>query len=195
MIIIGITGGIGMGKSLLTRQCALLGAKTCSSDAVVHQLLEKGGKAVEAVAACFPGVKKNGAIDRKALGAVVFADREKRARLEAILHPMVFAEEKSFAHRQRKLGAALVVFDIPLLFETGGESRCDITITAAAPTFLQRRRVMARQGMTQQKFSAIAASQMREQQKRQRADFVVQTGLGKGYSMRQLKIILSQIHA
>jgi dephospho-CoA kinase len=186
MIIIGLTGGIGMGKSTLAAQFARLGAKVCSADALVHSLLSKGGAAVGPVGKLFPGTVKGGAVDRKALGEIVFADRKKLKQLEQLLHPLVVAEEDAFIERARRKGAKLVVLDIPLLFETNAEKRFHVTALASAPHFLQKQRVLKRQGMTAQKFDRIIAAQMRERDKRRRADMVILTGLGKSYSFRKL---------
>lgn len=191
MIVIGLTGGIGMGKSTLAKQLALLGAKICHADAIVHRLLDSGGAAVSAVARAFPGTEKGGAIDRKKLGDIVFNDEKKRKKLEALLHPLVFAEEDRFIEKQRALGAKYVVLDIPLLFETGSEVRCDIVIVASAPSFVQRQRVLARHHMTGERFASILRQQMSDRDKCLLADFVVQTGQGKAYSMRQLKQIMA----
>lgn len=187
MITIGITGSIGMGKSTVTRQCALLGAKTLNSDALVHRLMAPGGRAFAPVAGAFPSAVKNGMIDRKSLGDIVFADEKKLRLLESILHPLVIAEEKKFALAAKRKGARVVVFDIPLLFETGGDGRMDLTLAASAPYLIQRQRVMARENMTAEKFARILARQMPDREKCRRADFIVQTGLGKAASMRQVK--------
>lgn len=195
MMVLGLTGSIGMGKSVLARQFALLGAKVCNADDMVHSLMAKGGEAVGAVEKEFPGVAKNGAVDRKALGAIVFADVEKRKLLESILHPLVVAAEDAFIKKNRALGARLVVMDIPLLFETGGEKRCDAVVVVTAPPFIQKQRVMKRPHMTPEKFRCIVQSQLCDRDKRLLADFVVQTGLGKAYSMHRLKTILAELHA
>lgn len=186
-MVIGLTGGIGMGKSTVASQLALLGAKICNADAIVHRLLGKSGAAVAAVEKLFPGTVKNGAVDRKLLGDVVFHDAAKMKMLEQLLHPLVVAEENRFIERSQRLGAKLVVLDIPLLFETGVEKRCDKVMVASAPAFLQAARVLKRPGMTQAKFRRIIASQLPERAKRKRADAVILTGLGRAYSFRQLK--------
>lgn len=194
-IVIGITGSVGMGKSTLTGQCAELGAKTCNSDMIVHQLLAKGGAAVEAVGKQFPKTVVGDAVDRKALGAIVFYDQEKLKLLESILHPLVAAEEERFIAKCKGEGAPYAVLDIPLLFETGAEKRCNAVIVASAPPFIQAYRVMKRPGMTAEKFTRILARQMPSSEKRKRADFVVQTGFGRAYSFYQLKQILRKLHA
>lgn len=192
-LIIGLTGGIGMGKSTLASQLAAMGAKICNADHIVHKLLSKGGAGVEPVGKAFPGVVSGGAVNRKALGEIVFADGQKRRELEAILHPLVVAQENAFMMKEGRLGARLLVLDIPLLFETAADERCDVVLVASAPAFLQRSRVLKRPGMSEQKFRRIVASQMPERHKRFLADAVVATGLGKAHSYRQMKKILEQL--
>jgi dephospho-CoA kinase len=187
MIVIGLTGSIGMGKSTLAMQLQSLGAKVCSADAIVHQLMGKGGKAVAAIGELFQGVVKDGAVDRKALGAIVFNDKEQLKRLEQLLHPLVVAAENTFVWQQRCLGARMAVLDIPLLFETGADQRCDVTMVVSAPHFLQRQRVLKRAGMSEEKFKLILRTQMPDRDKRRRADRLVLTGLGKSHSMKTLK--------
>ncbi len=187
MIIIGLTGSIGMGKSTIAGQFASLGAKICSADSCVHKLLGKNGAAVGIISKNFPDAVKSGIVDRKILGQIVFLDKEKLKLLENILHPLVQEMENEFISRARRLGAKLVVLDIPLLFETAGENRVDYTVVVTAPYFIQRQRVMARSGMTAEKFERIIASQMQDMEKRNRADFVIPTGLGKAYSFKMLK--------
>jgi len=195
MIVIGLTGGIGMGKSTVAAQLAALGAKICNADAIVHKLLAKGGAAVEEVGKSFPGAVKNGAVDRGGLSELVFKDKGKLKLLERILHPLVVAEENRFIGKERRLGAKIVVLDIPLLFETQGEERCDMVIVAGAPPFIQKQRVMKRPNMTEQKFKAIVRSQMPEYEKRNRADRVIQTGLGKGHSFKNVALLVRGIYA
>lgn len=190
MIVIGLTGGIGMGKSTVAAQLAALGAKVISADAIVHRLLAEGGGAVEAVGKVFPGTVKKNAVDRKSLGEIVFNDKEKKKQLEALLHPLVVAEENRFIEQYQRMGARMAVLDIPLLFETGAEKRCDVTIVVTAPFFVQKQRVMRRLHMTEAKFNAIVGSQLPDLHKQQRADFVIETGLGKAHSFRQVCIIL-----
>ena len=196
MRVLGITGSIGMGKSVLAAQLKHLGVPTQNADHSVHRLLAKGGAAEKAVKAAFPkAVGAQGAIDRAALGKIVFADTEKREQLEAILHPLVAEAEMRFAQRMQALGVKMVAFDIPLLFETGAEARCDAVIVATAPGWLQRQRVLSRPGMSEEKFAAILRAQMSDAEKRARADFVVKTGLGKAYSLRRLKEIMVMLDA
>lgn len=193
MIVIGLTGSIGMGKSTLASQLAALGAKISNADDIVHRLLGKGGAAVKAVAKQFPGVAENGAVNRKALGDIVFRDKAKLRALERILHPLVVEAEIAFVRKQQRLGAALVALDIPLLFETGADERCDLTLVATAPFFIQRQRVLARPNMTEEKFREILRSQLPDCEKRARADVVVRTGLGKAASFRACKALVMTI--
>lgn len=191
--VLGLTGGIGMGKSTVTLQLASMGAHVCNADIIVHQLLAKGGAGVDPVGKAFKGVVKNGAVDRKALGAIVFKDKNKLKELEAILHPLVVAEENRFIEEQIAKGSKLVILDIPLLFETGAEKRCDAVMVVSSPAFIQRQRVMKRPGMTEEKFQSILASQMPDSEKRKRADIVIETGLGKAYSYRKIKQALLEL--
>lgn len=187
MIVIGLTGSIGMGKTTVARQFAALGAKICSADVCVHKLMSKGGIAVAEIQDNFPTVVKDGVVDRKILGQIVFADKQKLTLLENILHPLVRQMEDDFCERAKRLGVKLMVLDIPLLFETDGEERVDYTVVVTAPEFVQRQRVMARKNMTETKFERIVASQMQDLEKRNHADFVIPTGLGKAYSFRMAK--------
>jgi dephospho-CoA kinase len=193
VLVLGLTGSIGMGKTTVGRQLESMGAKLCSADAIVHRLMGEGGGAVEIIAKQFPKSRKGNAIDRKELGAIVFNDKEKLKQLEAILHPLVIAEENRFIEQQTRMGARMVVMDIPLLYETNGQKRCDYVLVVSAPGFLQRQRVMKRPGMTEEKFRRILASQMPDRAKRKHADFVVSTGLGRGYSFRQAATFIKGI--
>ena len=186
MLVIGLTGSIGMGKSTAAATLQRLGLPVHDADAVVHRLMERGGAAVAAVSEAFPGVERDGAVDRGLLGARVLDDDAAMKRLEAILHPLVRAEARRFLAQQARLRRPLAVLDIPLLFETGGDRLCDAVIVVSAPPFIQHARVMRRPGMTEAKFQAILARQMPDEEKRRRADFVVQTGLNKAHSLRQL---------
>lgn len=195
MIVIGLTGGIGMGKSSLAAQLEKLGARVCSADAIVHMLLGKNGAAVPAVGKRFPGVVKNNAVDRRALGAEVFSDHRALKALEKILHPLVVKEENRFIERERRKGHRVAVLEIPLLFETKAEKRCDLILVASASASVQRQRVMKRPGMTKEKFERILALQMPDREKRKRADVVINTGLGKRDSMKKLKELMEKLHA
>jgi dephospho-CoA kinase len=196
MIILGLTGSIGMGKSTAAAMLRRLGIPVHDADAAVHRLLEPGGAAVAPVAAAFPGSATDDArtgklqIDRAALGRLVFADTAALRRLEAILHPLVRADERRFRRRMTARHCPLVVLDIPLLFESGGDRRCDATLVVTAPPRIQRARVMARPRMTAERFAAIIAKQMPDATKRRRADFVVPTGLGRNATLRRLAAIV-----
>lgn len=175
MWVLGLTGSIGMGKSATAGMFRALGVPVHDADAAVHALYR--GKAVEPVEAAFPGVTRDGAIDRRVLGARVLNDPEALRRLEAIVHPLVRAEEETFLATARAAGARLAVLDIPLLFETGGK-RCHAICVVSAPKAVQRARVLDRPGMTEEKFASILAKQMPDEEKRRRAHFVIDTGRG-----------------
>jgi dephospho-CoA kinase len=191
LIVLGLTGSIGMGKSTAAAMLRRLGVPLFDADLVVHRLLAPSGAAVSAVSAAFPGVETEaGGIDRVLLGQRVFADPAALRRLEAILHPMVAAAEIRFLARSRARRVRLVVLDIPLLFETGAERRCDYVLVVSAPALVQRQRVMRRPGMTEIRLAAILRKQVPDYRKRQRADFVVPTGAGRGVTLRRLKAIV-----
>lgn len=193
MIILGLTGSIGMGKSSAAVMLRRMGVPVHDADASVHAMLA-GDRAVHGeIEARFPGVVGAGGVDRAKLGAAVFGDPAARRDLEAILHPRVRAAADAFIRRHRRLRTPVLVLDIPLLFETGGEDRVDAVIVVSAPAALQRRRVLARPGMDEERFENILASQVPDREKRRRADFVVETGLGKSYTFRRLKRIVMSI--
>jgi dephospho-CoA kinase len=194
MIVLGLTGSIGMGKSTAAAVIRRLGVPLYDADAEIHKMLGPGGAAVAAVEAAFPGVRgEDGAIDRRRLGARVFGKPEELRRLERILHPMVRAVERRWVAQQRVRGAKLVVLDIPLLFETDRIDRVDGVIVVSAPLRLQRARVMRRPGMSAERFSAVLASQFPDRKKRQRADFVVSTALSRAAAARQLEAIVRRV--
>jgi dephospho-CoA kinase len=191
LIVLGLTGSIGMGKSTTAAMLRRLGLPLFDADLAVHRLLAPSGAAVPLVSAVFPGVvTEAGGIDRSQLGKRVFTDRAALKRLESILHPMVAAEEQRFLARSRARREPLVVLDIPLLFETGAERRCDYVLVVSAPAVVQRQRVLRRPGMTAIRLDAILQKQIPDHQKRRRADFVVQTGLGRNLTLRRLKAIV-----
>lgn len=190
-LIVGLTGSIGMGKTAVAAMFRRLGIPVHDSDAAVHAALGKGGGAVDAVAAAFPGVVKAGAVDRGALGKVVFGEAAALKRLESILHPMVRASQARFLARARRRRAAMAVLDIPLLFETRGERRCDLVAVVSAPGFVQRRRVLARPGMTVERLAQIVAKQTPDSEKRRRADVVIPTGRGRAATLRAVKEIVT----
>lgn len=195
MIILGLTGSIGMGKTTVASQLTQCGIPVCSADTIVHKLLAKGGAAVAPVAEIFPETLEDGAINRTRLGEIVFTDKAQMTRLEHIIHPLVVSEENNFLEQQRKLSARMVVLDIPLLFETEAEKRCNAVIVVTAPAWIQKRRVLQRKGMTKEKFARILAQQMPDEQKRRRADFIIHTGMGKAYSLYQVKRLLRGFYA
>ncbi len=193
MIVLGLTGSIGMGKSTAARMLAAMGAPVCDSDAVVHGLLGKGGAAVAAIEAAFPGVVVNGAVDRRALGAAVFGNPEALRRLEAILHPRVQEAQRRFLRQAARRRVKVAVLDIPLLFETGAERRVDRVVVVSAPFPVQKARVMARPGMTAEKFAGILARQMPDAEKRRRADHVIRTGGGRLATRRALRGVIAAV--
>ncbi len=190
MLVLGLTGSIGMGKTAAAKMLRRMGLPLHDADRAVHRLLAKGGAAVTAVEAAFPGVAVDGAVDRERLAVRVFEDPAALERLEGILHPAVRWTTRAFLGRHARAGRPLVELDIPLLFETGGEALCDAVVVVTAPAFVQRARVMGRRGMTPARFQAILAKQMPDSEKRRRADFVVKTGLSKAATLRQLRAIV-----
>ena len=192
MKILCLTGSVGMGKTTAARMLRRLGIPVHDADAEVHRLLGRGGAAVTAVAKAFPGVKTGAAIDRAALGRIVFADQVALRRLEKILHPLVRRAERAFLAKARRQRETLVVLDIPLLFETGGEGRCDGVIVVSAPRAIQHARVLARPGMTKEKLAGIEARQMPDAEKRRRADIVIETGLGRRHSFDHLRRVIAR---
>jgi len=191
VIVLGLTGSIGMGKSTAAMTLQRLGVPLFDADRVVHRLLAPGGDAVDPVAAAFPGVRAaDGGIDRAILGQSVFSDALALSRLERIIHPMVAAGEKRFLAFARARREPIVVLDIPLLFESGSERRCDYVLVVSAPRLVQRQRVLRRRGMTERRFTAILGNQMPDREKRRRADFVVPTGLSRSLSLRRLRAIV-----
>jgi dephospho-CoA kinase len=193
MVVLGLTGSVGMGKSTAARMLRRLRVPVHDADAEVHRLLGPGGRAVPAVDQAFPGARKGNRIDRAALGRQVFDDPAALKRLEAILHPRVRTAERQFLAACCRRRAPVAVLDIPLLFETAGESRCDGVIVVSAPPRLQRARVLRRPGMTEARFAAILAQQMPDAEKRRRAGWVVPTGLGQALTLRRLKAILREV--
>ena len=181
-----------MGKSTAAAMLRRLGVPIFDADQVVHRLLAPGGGGVRPVSEMFPGVETAvGGIDRGLLGQRVFADPGALPRLEAILHPMVATEEKRFLNHVRARRERLAVLDIPLLFETGAESRCDYVLVVSAPAWVQRQRVLRRAGMTEIRLAAILRKQMPDREKRRRADFIVSTGLGRNLTLRHLRAVIS----
>ncbi|MGH6987850.1 MAG: dephospho-CoA kinase [Caulobacteraceae bacterium] len=193
MITIGLTGSVGMGKSTTAGFFADEGAPVYDADAEVHRLYAKGGAAVGRVEAAFPGVARDGAIDRKSLAERVLGDPKALARLNAIVWPLMADARQAFFEVARAAGAEVVVLDIPLLLETGGSERVDVVVVASAPSEIQRQRVLSRRDMTPAKFEAILAAQMPDAEKRARADFVIDTGEGFECAREQVRSVLDRL--
>ena len=191
MIVLGLTGSVAMGKSTTAGFFAAEGVPVHDADAVVHRLYE--GDAVPLVEAAFPGTTADGKIDRVKLGSRVMGDLAALRQLEAIVHPMVQAAERRFLAEAEAKGAPVVVLDIPLLFETGGDSRVDAVVVATAPAEVQRARAMSRSGMTEQRLDAMLARQMPDSEKRLRADFLVDTSRGLDDARAQVRAILDKV--
>lgn len=191
MLVLGLTGSIGMGKSTTSAMFQAEGVPVYDSDAAVHALYAAGGAAVAPVEAAFPGVVVDGAIDRARLSARVVGNSEALAKLEAIVHPLVGAHRIGFFEKAEAEGHEIVVLDIPLLFETGGEKKVDKVVVVSAPADVQRARVLARPEMTPEKFEAILARQIPDAEKRARADFVIDTGQGLEAAHHQVRDLLT----
>jgi dephospho-CoA kinase len=193
MLIVGLTGSIGMGKSTATRLLRQMRVPVYDADAAVHAVQAKGGEALQAIAAAFPGSVRDGVLDRAALGAQVFAEPAALRRLEAIVHPLVHARQRAFLKRHAARRTPIVVLDIPLLFEGNGHRRVDATLVVSAPYFLQKRRVLARPGMTEAKFLDIVRRQVPDSIKRRGADFVIPSNGGIAPTRRALQEALSAL--
>ena len=176
MIVLGLTGSIGMGKSTTAKLFAEAGVPVYDADAAVHQLYE--GEAVAAIEAAFPGTTVDGKVDRNKLSAQVVHDAAAIKRLEGIVHPMLGASRQKFLRDAEQSGAPVAVVDVPLLFETGGDKRVDAVVVVTTTPEIQRQRVLARDNMSAERFDAILARQLPDVEKRQRADFVVDTSHG-----------------
>jgi dephospho-CoA kinase len=187
MRIIGLTGGIGMGKSTAAAVFRRAGIPVFDADATVHALQARGGRAVRAIEHAFSGTVRNGTVDRQALRRAVLGNPDALRRLEAIVHPLVRDAERAFLARARRRGARVVVLDIPLLFETGGEARVDRVVVVSAPRDVQAGRLRKRGRMTEQQIEAVLARQMPDREKRRRADVVVPTGLSRHHAQRVLR--------
>lgn len=191
MIVIGLTGSVGMGKSTTAALFAEAGVPVHDADATVHRLYE--GEAVAVIEAAFPGVSEDGRIDREKLARRVINDKAALERLEAIVHPLVRADEARFLAEARSHGARCVLLDIPLLFETGADKRVDAVVVVSAPAADQRARVMARPGMTEERFLRVLEKQLPDEEKRRRADFVVDTSQGFDSARAQVHGILQAL--
>lgn len=189
--LLGLTGSIGMGKSTTSAMFRAAGVPVHDADQAVHDLY--AGAAAPQIEAAFPGTTANGGVDRARLSAAVLGRPEALAKLEAIVHPLVRAEEQAFLARARKSGATVAVLDVPLLLETGGEGRCDAVVVVTAPVEVQRKRVLGRPGMSEEKLAAILARQMPDAEKRHRAHFLVDTSRGLVAAERQVRSILNAV--
>ena len=195
MITVGLTGSIGMGKSTTAAMFAAEGVPVYDADAEVHALYARGGAAVEPLEAAFPGVVVDGAVDRVKLSHHVVGKPDELKRLEAIVHPLVGESRVGFFQKAVADGADIVILDIPLLFETAGEKRMDAVVVVSAPADLQRQRVLARPGMDEAKLDAILDRQMADAEKRARAHFVIDTGLGLDHARAQVRDVLKRLRA
>ena len=191
MIVVGLTGSVGMGKTTTARMFADAGVPVFDADAAVHRLYE--GEAASAIEQAFPGTTAAGRVDRTKLGKRVVGDKEALARLEAIVHPLVRNAEEAFLADAEKKGAPIAVLDIPLLFEGGGHRRVDVVVVVFAPAKTQRARVLARPGMTEEKLDHLLVRQMSDSQKQTHADFVVDTGIGLEAARKQVHNILQAL--
>ena len=190
MLVLGLTGSIGMGKSTTAKLFAEAGVPVYDADAAVHQLYE--GEAVPAIEAAFPGTTANGKVDRAKLSARVVHDQAAMRRLEEIVHPLLGASRQKFFNEAEAAGAPVAVVDVPLLFETGGEKRVDAVVVVTTAPDIQRERILARDGMTPEKLDAILARQLPDAEKRKRADFIVDTSHGLDPVRIQIREILEQ---
>jgi dephospho-CoA kinase len=188
MIVLGLTGSIGMGKSTAAGFFADEGVPVYDADRAVHRL--SAGAAAAAIEAAFPGSTVGGAVDRALLGPQVIGDPDALRRLEAIVHPLVRREEEQFLADAEAAGAGVVVLNIPLLFETGGDKRCDAVVVVSAPAEMQRERVMSRPDMTEEKFARLLAQQTPDAEKRRRADFIVDSSKDFDSTRAQVRAIL-----
>ena len=190
MIILGLTGSIGMGKSTTAKLFAQAGVPVYDADAIVHRLYE--GEAAPAIEAAFPGTTANGKVDRNRLSAQVVHDPAAIKRLESIVHPMLGASRQKFLHDAEQSGAPVAVVDVPLLYETGGEKRVDAVVVVTTSPEIQRARILARENMTGEKLDAILARQLPDAEKRRRADFVVDTSHGLDPVRARIRDILKE---
>ncbi len=193
MIVLGLTGSIGMGKSTTAKMFAEEGVPVNDADAVVHDLYRTDAAAH--VGAAFPGTLRNGIIDRDELSRQLVAAPEKLPVLEAIVHPLVREREREFLQRHREAGTDLVVLDVPLLFESKAEDRVDVIVVVTCDSQIQRQRVLARPGMTEEKLAMILSRQLPDVEKRRRADFIVDTGLGMDAARERVRDIILAVRS
>ena len=193
MIVIGLTGSIGMGKTTTAAMFADEGVPVHDSDATVHALYS--GRAAPLIEAAFPGTTANGVVDRTRLAAAVLGNGDALKRLEAIVHPLVRKEEERFRSENVAAGADMILLDIPLLFEAGRDKAVDAIVVVSADVAIQRERVLSRPGMSEEKFAAIQARQLPDAEKRERADYVVDTGKGMDDAREQVRAIIADMRA
>ena len=193
MIVLGLTGSIGMGKSTTAKMFIDEGVPVHDADSAVHRLY--AGEAAQLVEALFPGTVTEGVVDREKLAEAVVGNPQAIKKLEALIHPLVRADSERFLDENRKLDTAIVVLDIPLLFEKGGRERVDKVVVVTAPAEIQRERVLARPGMTEKKLEGILALQMPDEEKRKRADFIIDTGQGLEPAREAVRDILRQLRS
>lgn len=193
MITLGLTGSIGMGKSATAEMFRVEGVPVYDADAAVHEIYDVGGYAVEPIGKAFPGVISEGKVDRAELRKHVLNDSDQLRKLESIVHPLVAETQKKVREKALSDGAHLLVLDIPLLFETGGDKRVDFTAVVTAPFEIQRSRVLARPGMTDATFEAILAKQIPDSEKRARADFIINTRIDLDYAQDQVRALIAAL--
>ena len=193
MLIVALTGSIGMGKSTVGKMLTALGVPLFDADATVHALYQKDGAAVAPLRAAFPEAVVDGAVDRAVLSRLVLGKPEEIRKLESIVHPLVGERRQQFLNDAAARGEPFVVLDIPLLFEGGGEKRVDKVIVVSAPASVQRTRVLARPEMTEEKFAAILARQVPDAEKRRQADFIIDTGLPIAETEAQVRALVARL--
>lgn len=193
MLTVALTGSIGMGKSTVGRMLADMGVPLFDADATVHALYDRGGAAVEPLRAAFPDAVTGDAVDRAVLSRLVLGRPEDIRKLEAIVHPLVGEVRQRFLDAAAARGEPFVVLDIPLLFEGGGQAKVDRIVVVSAPAELQRARVLARPGMTEEKFAAILARQVPDAEKRRQADFIIDTGLPLAETEAQVRDLVARL--
>lgn len=191
MLVIGLTGSIGMGKSTAANRFRINGIAVFDADAAVHELYS--GAAVDLIEEAFPATTQAGTVDRQRLLSALMAESAGFKKLEAIVHPLVRDKEREFLHAEAQSGAAMAVLEIPLLFETGGDKLCDVTVVVSAPAAAQRDRVLRRPGMTQAKLDEILTRQLPDAEKRRKADFVVDTGGAIADSEKQIDKLVEHL--
>lgn len=193
MILLGLTGSIGMGKSTTSEFFVEAGAIIWNADEAVHRLYAKGGAAVPLIEEAFPGTVVDGSVDRTRLAAALGQDSEAFEKLEAIVHPLVGMDRANALAKARERGVKLAILDIPLLFETGGDAYVDAVVVVSAPADIQAKRVLAREGMTQERLDAILSRQMPDAEKRARADFIIDTGAGLDLVREQVMQVVETV--